>query len=114
MGAQSKGKPRKFKQQGKFKKEKFGSANDVPLGPRMKFGVTPGGSDESVQVKSNEKVNSGKKEKWNISKGKGDKNKRNDEIVFNPKNKKSIEEKKEVGRLNRILENVRFQTETSC
>lgn len=99
----------KGKGNGKFKfakKDRFGNANDVPLGPRK--AVNEG--DDSVRVGDEGKANNkhskkqDKSSKWNISGG-GNKNK-NEEAQFNPKSKKTIDEKKEIARLTKTLENV--------
>ncbi len=91
----------------KFGKKERHNANDVPLGPRKAVSDGDDGARVGDEGKTNKKQD--KTSKWNISDG-GNKNK-NEEVQFNPKSKKTIDEKKEIAKLTKTLENVGLRGE---
>ncbi|ODN00549.1 putative ATP-dependent RNA helicase DDX10 [Orchesella cincta] len=85
-------------------KTKFSGANDIPLGARAAPVVGEGDGNGSI---FEETLQQGGK-KQNLGGGQkriNDKKKKYEEVEFDPKSKKSMDEKKEIKKLNDVLEN---------
>lgn len=107
MGPSVRGRGKKGHNKKFGKKEKVVNPNDIPLGPRIPFS-SDGDANGSVGGKPLIGGNGQGKSNGKWDKQKNSKNK-DEEVKFNPKSKKAIDEKKEVARLTKLLEEVNIQ-----